>query len=310
MQKGSVLVVDDEDFNLDIINEYLTEDGHSVTTFLDPLQAWSHLKQGETFHAILLDRMMPELDGLGLMRRIRTVNAYSNTPIVFQTARVDPSDIAEGIIEGAYYYITKPFTKEVLLAITQSAVNESFHRLQVEAELRLNRSSLCLLDLGRFKIKSLDEVRALSLFIASYIEEGERFAQAIAEILTNSVEHGNLEIGFDKKQACLIAGDWSNEIDLRLASDAYCQREVTVILKVGKDTLQVKVSDEGAGFDHKKYQELSPERSLSPNGRGVALAVRTLPNVQYRKSGTEVEFEAPLRADLIKTEKPEEVGNR
>ncbi len=65
---------------------------------------------------VLLDRMLPGLDGLAVCRQIRACEATRETPIIMITAKADEQDIVQGLDAGANDYVTKPFSKEVLLA--------------------------------------------------------------------------------------------------------------------------------------------------------------------------------------------------
>ena len=108
-QKIELLVVDDEEFNRDILEEQLVEAGYAVTLAEDGEAAWEILNSGNhNFSAVLLDRMMPRLDGMGLLKRIKSVSRFEHIPVIFQTALDNPSDIVEGMNAGAFYYLTKP----------------------------------------------------------------------------------------------------------------------------------------------------------------------------------------------------------
>lgn len=72
MNNPRILAVDDEPFNLEIIEEYLEVDGYEIHTAEDGLEAWSILEQGANrYDAILLDRMMPQMDGMAVLARIK-----------------------------------------------------------------------------------------------------------------------------------------------------------------------------------------------------------------------------------------------
>lgn len=293
------MVVDDEESNLDIIREYLGSIGYRVEAYANPVEALSCLEEGGKFDVILLDRMMPCLDGLTLLKRIKALPSQLLTPIIFQTAKVAQQDIVEGIEAGSYYYLTKPFTKNVLLAIVRSAFQESLVRQKMMEELSSKRSSFCLLEVGKFRFKTIGDANALSVFTASYAFGGPAVAQAISEILSNAIEHGNLEIGYETKKQLLLADSLEKEIESRLLNPVFGQRSATLLLKMSSDVLHVKVSSEGGGFDYEKYLKLSSERVNDPNGRGIALAANVLDNFRFGSGGRDVEFQIPLKAELI-----------
>ena len=93
----------------------------------DGLAAWKLLEEGETgFAAILLDRLMPRMDGIELLGKIKATPALEQIPIIMVTATSDPASIQEGLDAGVYYYLIKPFEPKVLLSIVKAAV-EQYH---------------------------------------------------------------------------------------------------------------------------------------------------------------------------------------
>lgn len=99
-----ILAVDDEESILDAIRIGLGKEGHQVTTVQDPRKVdMPHL---DYFDLILLDIMMPGMDGFELVARLRRA---TSVPIVFLTARTDQADLVRGLGLGADDYLTKPF---------------------------------------------------------------------------------------------------------------------------------------------------------------------------------------------------------
>jgi two-component system, OmpR family, response regulator MprA len=113
METGRVLVVDDEPDVRDALEQALELEGNRVTTAIDGLDALRRLDGGE-FEAIVLDVLMPNLDGFEVCRRVRT--AGNRTPILVLTARDSEEDIIRGLDLGADDYLVKPFALGELLA--------------------------------------------------------------------------------------------------------------------------------------------------------------------------------------------------
>lgn len=105
------LVVDDDKAMLLLIQKILTGDGHEVTAFQDPRE----VKKQKlcAYDLILLDVMMPEIDGFTLCREIR---AAVDCPILFLTAKTEENSLVNGLETGADDYISKPFGKAELRA--------------------------------------------------------------------------------------------------------------------------------------------------------------------------------------------------
>jgi two-component system response regulator MprA len=110
---GRVLVVDDEPDVREALVTALELDGHRVATAGDGLDALTTLGHGE-FDAIVLDVLMPRLDGFEVCRRLRA--AGNRTPILILTARDSEEDTIRGLDLGADDYLVKPFALGELLA--------------------------------------------------------------------------------------------------------------------------------------------------------------------------------------------------
>ena len=118
MQDLTVLVVDDDKEICDSIGIYLKNEGLNVLKAYDGLQALEMLSDN-TVHLILLDIMMPRLDGIGAMVKIRQDR---NIPIILISAKSEDTDKILGLNMGADDYITKPFNPLELIARVRSAL--------------------------------------------------------------------------------------------------------------------------------------------------------------------------------------------
>lgn len=109
-----ILVVDDEDKIREIIKKYANFEGHEVFEATNGMQAVSICKE-KTFDIIIMDVMMPELDGFSACREIRKI---SDTPVLMLSARGEEYDKIHGFELGIDDYVVKPFSpKEILMRI-------------------------------------------------------------------------------------------------------------------------------------------------------------------------------------------------
>src|SRR5713226_4963582 len=108
-----ILIVEDDQKLALQLKKGLEEQGHTVTLAFDGLAGLETARQAH-FDVLVLDVMLPGLDGFAIVRRLRT--AGSTTPILLLTARDSPEDIVTGLDAGADDYLTKPFSLKVLLA--------------------------------------------------------------------------------------------------------------------------------------------------------------------------------------------------
>ncbi|USG67891.1 response regulator transcription factor [Brevibacillus ruminantium] len=123
----TILIVEDEPILREIIKDYLLEEGFMVLEASDGKQALALFQEHE-LDLIILDIMLPELDGWSVCKRIRKV---SNVPILMLTARADEDDTLLGFELGADDYVTKPYSPPILLARAKRLL-ESRHIRELE----------------------------------------------------------------------------------------------------------------------------------------------------------------------------------
>ena len=124
-----ILLVDDEPDILEIVGYNLKNEGYQVYTANNGLEALKSAKK-ITPNLILLDIMMPEMDGIEACEKIRTVKSLENTLIAFLTARNEDYSHVAGFDAGADDYITKPIKPKVLI----SKVKSLLRRLKAESQ--------------------------------------------------------------------------------------------------------------------------------------------------------------------------------
>ncbi len=111
-----VLVIDDDPRNVFAITSTLELHGMTVTQATNGRQGIDALLTAEDTDLVLMDVMMPELDGYATMSQIRQMPAFSALPIIAVTARAMPGDKEKSIVAGASDYVTKPVDTDELLA--------------------------------------------------------------------------------------------------------------------------------------------------------------------------------------------------
>lgn len=143
MDVRTVLVVEDEPIVRDVVQRYLTEAGYRVVTARDGGEA-RQLLLSDGFALVLLDVMLPVMDGLDLCRWVRS---RSSVPIIMLTARGDEADRIVGLELGADDYVTKPFSPRELTARVKAVLRRGgpvplderplvFGRLRIDAAAR------------------------------------------------------------------------------------------------------------------------------------------------------------------------------
>ena len=114
-----ILVVDDDENILSLERTILEQKGFVITTAAGGAEALKILGE-EDFDLVLLDVMMPEIDGFTVCRRIKEEPRTKEIPVIFLTAKGGGEALAEGFESGAIMYINKPFTANKLLTIVNT----------------------------------------------------------------------------------------------------------------------------------------------------------------------------------------------
>ncbi len=115
MQKETILIVDDEEDIIELIKFNLKNEGYSILTAMTGEQAIKIAKKS-TPDLIVLDLMLPGMDGLEVTDYLKNFEITRNIPIVMVTAKGDESDVVTGLELGATDYISKPFSPKVMVA--------------------------------------------------------------------------------------------------------------------------------------------------------------------------------------------------
>jgi len=153
-----ILVVDDESYNRDLLQRSLSKQGYSVTVAENGHQALE-LIGSMRFDLVLLDVMMPHIDGLEVLTSIRKTFSMTELPVIMVTALSESEDIAEALSLGANDYVTKPVDRTVLLARvkTQTALVDAYQQVSTLAEDVSRRNKFLLKILGRYVTDEVTE---------------------------------------------------------------------------------------------------------------------------------------------------------
>jgi CheY-like chemotaxis protein/anti-sigma regulatory factor (Ser/Thr protein kinase) len=286
----TILAVDDDPVNLEIIEESLADLDYRIVTAADGEQAWALLREDpDRFDAVLLDRMMPKMNGMALLALMKADPAFKPIPVILQTAAASTAEVHEGLSAGAYYYLTKPHEKSILLAIVRTAIQDHAIRRHMRRETLAVSHAFTLLSAGRFHFRTLEEVKSLATLIASVFPDPEQVGIGIYELMLNAVEHGNLGISYQEKSQLLATASWEEDVARRLAMPEYAARVATVEFDREPGSILLVIKDQGEGFDWRPFMEFSVERAYDAHGRGIATAHQMcFTSLEYRGKGNEV----------------------
>ncbi len=185
----SLLIIDDEPINIQLLGNLLNENNYEVEFATSGREAleWT---ASRPFDMILLDVMMPEMDGFEVCKKLKASPKTKNIPIIFLTAKTDTKDIIKGFEVGGVDYILKPFN-----------TSELIHRIDIHLELQHNRQELIkqneiqrelLHVLSHDLSNSLGGILGFSKNIQRYPEKSNQLMDYIINNAENALEIINL----------------------------------------------------------------------------------------------------------------------
>ena len=243
--ESTILAVDDAPTNLSVLVDNLSTDTCRVLTAESAKSALNRLEYVIP-DLILLDVMMPEMDGFTLCRKLKTHPIYKHIPVIFLTAKSDGEDIVEGFLAGGVDYVTKPFRKMELsmrinthleLKLARQKIQEYAHTLE-DRNKRLsemldeknefigvathdlkNPLSVLTLALDLFRIKTKDKpIKEVENVVEQMDKTLKRMTSLVSQLLEiNRLDVGRFELHMDRTVIEPICSDMINQNRLNSA---------------------------------------------------------------------------------------------
>jgi two-component system, cell cycle response regulator len=285
-----LLAVDDNPTALRLLEAMLVQSRYEVATATNGRDALQYISSHyEEIETVLLDRMMPGMDGIEVCAALKTDPRLRDIPVIMQTAADRPEEISEGIQAGVFYYLTKPLDKKTLLSVVSAAVKQAEQYRKLRMEIRQQQKNLGMVQVLQCTFKTLAEADTLAPFLACLFSEPNRVVAGISELLINAVEHGNLGISYDLKSILVAENRWKEEINRRYDDPSSASKKVRVAFTRGDTACTLEITDEGEGFDWKRYLEVEPLRATHNHGRGIAMAnMLSFDELHYNELGNQV----------------------
>lgn len=285
---AQILVVDDSLFDQRLAGACIADLGFTPIYANNGREALAVLER-ERPDAVVTDLQMPEMDGLELVQQV--CRRFPTVPVILMTANGSEEIAVRALRAGAASYVPKASLKQDLgeaLRSVQAAVNAMKQREQVRYFLEVVES--------RFVMGY--EPGAQEALVGYLQDELARFnfcnpsgmlqiTTALMESLTNAVEHGNLELSSELREAPDNA--YRRLGDSRATQSPYRDRRVHVIARVTAQEASYTIRDDGPGFDPSTLADpTDPENLLKPSGRGVMLIRTFMDEVRFNERGNEI----------------------
>lgn len=186
-----ILIVDDNNKNLQLTASLLKEEGYLISVAQNAKDALLQLNEILP-DLILLDIMMPGMDGLELCRLIKKNDKLCDIPVIFLTAKSQTEDLAEGFKAGGVDYINKPFNREELLVRVKNHIELASSRKQI-IEMNLRRDKLYSIIAHDIRSPFSSISLTLSAIASGYLDPGsDEFRDILSQLEKTAAETSTL----------------------------------------------------------------------------------------------------------------------
>lgn len=282
-QKLTILIIEDDACNLEILTKNVEMCGHNSITEQNGETGLEYLLHTpDAADIVIIDRMMPGMDGIDVARSMRSHPILKETPIIMQSGKVEDDVFKSAFDAGVLFYLQKPFgIREMANFIKLTSARVLLRKL-----LHSKIDNAKAIDEGAYKIKKIEDAIELSAKIAKLSPDNQlAIAESLYEIMLNSIEHGNLSLGGDQKENLIKEDTLAKELKKLMSSNKNKETIVTIGKKGKKITVTVK--DSGSGFKWKPYLKFDHTRIAHLSGRGIYRASKHL-KLSYQGNGHEV----------------------
>ncbi len=284
-----ILIVEDDLASREYLKNAIEIEGHEY-------RAAENGKEGLEFFTefkpdlVLCDIQMPVMDGLELLEAIRTKKA--NSIFIMITAFSTEDYAVKAFHLGANNYLKKPVRQADLLELLQKYDAIIKNRKAIIPKVPgtlLHREFVLEFPTHTDMIPKV--VDYLIQETGNIFSSDERISieLGLVELLTNSLEHGNLEISFQEKSQALQDAKLEQLYEDRLNDPTFFGRKISVQFRMNRKECEWLITDEGKGFDWKSLQsDIQEERLFDLNGRGVFICQFLFDEIDYLGNGNQV----------------------
>lgn len=289
--KPRILVVDDEEVIRSLLATLFERDGRYDVDLAEDGEAAYRRLEANSYSLVITDLQMPNLGGLGLLRRIREI--YPFLPVIVFTGFGDVQDAIEALRLGAVNFLRKPFElREILPSVVRA--------IEVVGRAERNRIVYDFLDSMELNLiipphreKTDPVIQHLldPLVPLNIISEAElkNVFLALDEVLNNAIAYGALKI--DPTLRDLPNGHlvYEEAVHERENHPEYANRMIHLRAVYSSDEARFQIKDPGEGFDHHNLPDpTDPENLLREHGRGLLLVRCFMDDLIFNEAGNEV----------------------
>jgi len=286
-----ILVVDDEELIREVIAKKVeTSLGYEAIEASNGKEALARIEDSPP-DLIITDLRMPEMDGLQLLSEIRA--QHRTTPVIILTGYGSMEDAMAAIRLGASSFLRKPFDINEVIALVENIFTVQQEQVDIKDMTPFIRNQSFTMKIPN---SYLYLSKAISYVFATIRNNWEiqpadlnDLKVALYEALLNAFEHGNLRVNKATKERCLLAGHhvYRKYLLEQMNLEENRRKSITVFVSVDPIRAEIKVLDEGAGFDYSQvYESLDTETFLRTYGRGLFLIKTLMDEVSFSGRGS------------------------
>ncbi len=266
-----ILIAEDDLYSRKYLEDLLRLEKYECLTAKNGEEALEIYKKNK-IDVIITDIQMPRLSGLELLEEVR--KERSDVLIIMTTAYGSEEFAIRALQLGANNYLKKPINVEQLLQLLAKYQKLLSHpRINVEELGKIEYKHLKIVFENKFENIS-NIVQQLMHEIDVKFDDAEKIniELGLLELITNAVEHGNLEISYYQKQEALNNNELEKLYEQRANDSRYANRYIKVEYLFNDGYCQWTIQDQGRGFDYNSLPDPTKDNLLELNGRGIFIS--------------------------------------
>lgn len=267
--------------------------GYEFEFFCYPdIKAFQATEQNQApshYQALLIDQTVLQGEQLSLFKQLKQSPLFQHTPCILELQSNQPELMQTGLEIDICFYLIRPYTDGLLQAVLLTATQSFENHMEISRRIANFDSAHPLLQEAVIHVKTIKEAQSAASVLAYMTPDPKKIAVGLFEMMLNAIEHGNLDIGYQRKTELIKQGTLKQEIDHLLAQPEHENKHVKVEFKRNESNIEFIISDQGKGFEYTSYMDYDAERSTDQHGRGIMIANRlSFDSMEYKNNGTTV----------------------
>jgi two-component system cell cycle response regulator len=280
-----ILIVDDNETNRMCAEMNLKRfiKYSNVASQDDGITALDYLRKHPDTDIVFIDRMMLKMNGIPMIRQMNADPTFKHMVSVFQTGEVSLPEKQECIDNNALYLLQKPYDYKSQGILTNFIASLIRARRRMQDKIALSNKDTIR---DNYELTTLAEVEDAAVALALNYPNPLNMYEAIYELLLNAVEHGNLELGYNKKRNFATYEDYIKEISEREKDPKNASKVVKAAISKQAKKIILTISDNGKGFQMSHFPEFCAGCIREHNGRGIYKAQKIFDTLEYTNNGS------------------------